>query len=286
MKALFKVIKEGVYASYQDLGRPGYRKFGMPVAGPMDKYAFQMGNKIVSNSPNSLALELFLGGLSLEVLDTHKLVISGANLEATLDGNPVELWTSFLVIKGQILSFNSPSKGSIAYIIPQGGFCADEVMNSSSAYPRADIGYVLKPNMILYGRDTSYTNKRSRLIPSLIPTYENDVTVNVWGSPHLALFETNSIDTFFNSIYTYKAGNRMGYYLDGPELKFVSKGDILSEATQFGTIQITNNGQPVVLMADAHTVGGYATMGKIVDEDLWKISQLRSGGKIRFQWRE
>ena len=97
MKALFKVIKEGVYASYQDLGRPGYRKFGMPVAGPMDKYAFQMGNKIVSNSPNSLALELFLGGLSLEVLDTHKLVISGADLEATLDGNPVELWKSFPV---------------------------------------------------------------------------------------------------------------------------------------------------------------------------------------------
>lgn len=283
MKALFKVIKEGVYASYQDLGRPGYRKFGMPVAGPMDTYAFQMGNKIVSNSPNSLALELFLGGLSLEVLNNHKLVISGADLEATLDGNPVELWKSFLVIKGQILSFKGPSKGSIAYIIPQGGFCADEVMNSSSAYPRADIGYVLKPNMILYGRDTSFTKRRSRLIPSLIPVYENEVTVNVWKSPHLALFETSSIDTFFSSIYTYKSGNRMGYYLDGPELKFVSKGDILSEATQFGTIQITNNGQPVVLMADAHTVGGYATIGKVADDDLWKFSQLRIGGKVSFQ---
>lgn len=75
----------------------------------------------------------------------------------------------------------------------------------------------------------------------------------------------------------------MGYYLDGPELKFVSKGDILSEATQFGTIQITNNGQPVVLMADAHTVGGYATIGKVADDDLWKFSQLRIGGKVSFQ---
>lgn len=286
MKPLFKVLKEGVYTSYQDLGRPGYRKFGMPVAGPMDKYAFRMGNKIVSNSRNSLALELFLGGLSLEVLNTHKLVISGADLEAELDNRPVELWKSFQVVKGQILSFKGPKQGSIAYLIPQGGFCTEEVMNSSSAYPRANIGSVLKRNMILYGQDTTYTKIQSRLKPSLIPIYPNEVTVKVWKSPHLNAFKQKSIETFLNSAYSYKAGDRMGYYLEGPPLEFVSKGDILSEATQFGAIQVSNNGQPVVLMADAHTVGGYATMGKIAEDDLWKISQLKSGGKVRFHWIE
>lgn len=284
MKALFKVIKEGVYASYQDLGRPGYRKFGMPVAGPMDKYAYQMGNKIISNSPNCLALELFLGGLKLEVLETHKLVISGADLDVDIDGEPIELWKVFEVVKGQKISFKGPKSGSIAYIIPQGGFCTEEVMGSSSAYPRANIGFEVKRNMILLGRDTSYMKNRSRLKPSLIPIYKDEVTVKVWKSNHLPLFTPESIETFLSSPYSYKAGDRMGYYLEGPPLEFLSKGDILSEATQFGTIQVPSNGQPVILMADAQTVGGYATMGKIADDDLWKISQLKSGGKVHFLW--
>lgn len=284
MKALFRVLKEGVYASYQDLGRPGFRKFGMPVAGPMDKFAYQMGNKIISNSPNSLALELFLGGLALEVLETHKLVITGADLDAKLDGKSVELWKALQVNKGQIISFKGSKNGSIAYIIPQGGFCTEEVMGSSSAYPRANIGFEVKPNMILLGRDTSFMKNRSRLKPSLIPIYKDEVTVNVWKSNHLPLFTQDSIETFLSSPYSYKAGDRMGYYLEGAPLQFLSNGDILSEATHFGTIQVPYNGQPVILMADAQTVGGYATVGKIADDELWKISQLKSGGKVRFQW--
>ncbi|MEK3974140.1 5-oxoprolinase subunit C family protein [Psychrobacillus sp. FSL K6-1267] len=284
MKALFKVIKEGVYASYQDLGRTGYRKFGMPVAGAMDKFAFQIGNKIMNNSPNSLTLEIFLGGISLEVLDTHKIVICGADLEAALDGKPITLWKSFSVFKGQVLTFKGPRGGSIAYIIPVGGFCADTVMNSKSAYPRADIGGLLKPGMILFVPDIPYSKVQTGLIPSFIPNYEKEVTVNVWKSPHLSLFKPKSIETFLDSAYIYKAGDRMGYYIEGPELEFVSNGDILSEATQFGTIQVSNNGQPVILMADAQTVGGYATIGKIAEEDLWKVSQLKIGGIIHFQW--
>ena len=284
LKALFKVIKEGVYASFQDSGRVGYRKFGMPVAGPMDRYAYKMGNKIIDNPSNAPVLELFLGGLSLEVLNSHSLAICGADLQAVLDGNPVPLWKSFTVYKGQVLSFKGPQKGSIAYIHPSGGFCCDTVMGSQSAFPKAHIGFAIEKNMILSVPDIPFKKMQAGLISSFIPAYENEVTVNVWKSPHLSLFETRSMETFLTSTYTYKAGDRMGYYLDGPKLEFVSKGDILSEATQFGTIQVSNNGQPVILMADAHTVGGYATIGKIADSDLWKVSQLTIGGKVSFQW--
>ncbi len=122
MIPLFKVVKSGVYSSIQDRGRFGFRKFGVPVSGPMDSEAFALGHKIIGNDENETALELFLGGLSLEVLMDHRIVITGANLGAILDGQEAPMWKTFSVSPGQILSFPKPINGSIAYIIPEGGF--------------------------------------------------------------------------------------------------------------------------------------------------------------------
>lgn len=286
MKELFRVRKEGVYASLQDKGRVGYRAFGMPVAGPMDTYAFELGNKIIGNSLNAAAIELFLGGLSLEVLSTHTIAIGGANLHALIDGRQVPLWKSLTVSEGQILSFVKPIQGSIAYIFALGGFDTETIMGSHSAYIRAGMGVVLKKGTVLSVPDIPQVKLTRGLIASEIPTYKEKVEVTVWKSPHFSLFKEKSIDTFFHSEYTYRGGDRMGYYFNGPELQFIDKSDILSEATQFGTIQVPTNGQPVILMADAQTVGGYATIGKVADSDLWKIAQLRVGGKLTFKLLE
>lgn len=283
MKELFRVLKEGVYASLQDEGRIGYRAFGMPIAGPMDTNAFRLGNTIIGNSSNSAAIELFLGGLSLEVLSTHTITIGGADLRAEIDGQKAPLWKSITVYEGQILSFIHPLQGSIAYIFALGGFETPSIMGSRSAYPKAEIGCTLKKGTVLSVPDVVLPKHQRGLVATEIPTYEQEVEVAVWKSPHDALFQEESIQTFFHSEFTYKGGDRMGYYFNGPELHFNEKSDILSEATQFGTIQVPSNGQPVILMADAQTVGGYATIGKVTDADLWKIAQLRNGGKIRFK---
>jgi biotin-dependent carboxylase-like uncharacterized protein len=283
MKELFRVLKEAVYASLQDGGRIGYRAFGMPVAGPMDAHAFLLGNKIIGNSPNCAAIELFLGGLSLEVLTKHTIAICGADLHAEIDGIKIPLWRSINVHKGQVLSFKNPVEGSIAYLFAVGGFDAIPTMGSKSAYPKANIGSILKKGSVLSVPDLPLPKFQCGLVVSAIPTYSQEVEVAVWKSPHLSLFKKESIQTFFNTEYTYKGGDRMGYYINGSKLHFVDKSDILSEATQFGTIQVPSNGQPVILMSDAQTVGGYATIGKIADADLWKIAQLRIGGKIKFK---
>ncbi|WP_313892646.1 biotin-dependent carboxyltransferase family protein [Psychrobacillus sp.] len=283
MKELFRVLKEGVYASLQDGGRIGYRAFGIPVAGPMDTNTFQLGNKIIGNSPNEAAIELFLGGLSLEILTTHMITIGGADLRAEIDGQKVPLWKSITVYKGQILSFIHPVHGSIAYIFASGGFDTSSIMGSKSAYPKAEIGCTLKKGAVLSVPNIVLPKYQRGLVATEIPTYEQEVEVAVWKSPHEVLFQEESIQAFFHSEFTYKGGDRMGYYFNGPELHFTEKSDILSEATQFGTIQVPSNGQPVILMADAQTLGGYATIGKVADADLWKIAQLRNGGKIRFK---
>lgn len=285
MKELFRVLKQGVYASMQDKGRHGFRKYGMPVAGAMDSYAYRIGNEIFNHSTPVAALELFLGGLSLEVLCDHSIVITGADLSAELDGTPVPLWKSLDVCKGQTLSFNKPIAGSIAYIIPCGGFACDEIMGSRSVYPKGKIGCVIKKGDILSVHDTGRPKHHRGLMLSEIPRYENEVEVTLWESPHLNLFHEGSVKEFFEGQYTYRGGDRMGYYLSGPKMEFIHGSDILSEATQYGTVQVPSNGQPIVLMADAQTIGGYATMGKVMDSDLWKIAQLKNGGKITFKRR-
>lgn len=285
MIPLFKVKKAGTYGSVQDKGRFGYQRFGVPVSGPMDSKAYQLGQYIIGNDENSPSLELFLGGQELEVLSNHRIVITGADLGAMLDDQPVPTWKTFDIFKGQILSFTRPIQGSVAYVTPEGGFEAELLLGSASVYPKGLLGTPLRKDRILYAKRESSGGFQTGLNQSVIPAYLQQIEVKVWRSPHLDLFTEAALEEFFQSTYTLKMGDRMGYLLDGPKLDFVHNSDILSEATQFGTIQVPNSGQPIILMADAQTIGGYATIGKIAQADLWKVAQLNRGGKIRFKRR-
>lgn len=283
MIPLFKVLKAGVYGSIQDLGRTGYRRFGVPVSGAMDFHAFRLGNYILGNDSNSPALEIFLGGIELEILANHRIVITGADLGAKLDGRPVPNWKTFNIYQGQTLSLTRPIQGSIAYIMPEGGFLSEELLGSSSVYPKGKLGLPLKKEMILFAREGKSGKFQRGLCRSEIPEYSADLKVKIWPSPHWDRFQPDSLNEFFQSAYQLKGGDRMGYLLEGNPLKFLNGSDILSEATQFGTIQVPNSGQPIILMADAQTIGGYSTIGKIARDDLWKVVQLRRGGKVRFE---
>ncbi|MHA6259738.1 5-oxoprolinase subunit C family protein [Sporosarcina sp. CAU 1771] len=282
MIPLFQVIQPGVYSSIQDMGRTGYRRFGMPVSGPMDQHAFLTGMEIAANDKKESALELFLGGLTLKVLMDHRITIAGADLTALIDDVEAPMWKSFDIVKGQILRFVKPRSGSITYLIPEGGFYAPEILGSRSAYPKGKIGEVVKKDSILYVNSAKKKRLNRGLTHTRIPVYSKDIEVNVWPSPHIDLFIETSVQTFFNTTYTMRGGDRMGYFINGPALEFKDSADIISEATQFGTIQVPTSGQPILLMADAQTVGGYATIGKIANKDLSKVAQLRIGGTIRF----
>ena len=286
MIPLFRVIKPGVYATIQDRGRFGYRHFGMPVSGPMDWQAFQLGQEIINNRESNNALELFLGGLTLEVLTDHRITITGADLGALIDGGKLApLWKTFSVLKGQMISFTKPISGAIAYIIPEGGYFATEILGSTSSYPRGLIGEPVKKETILYANSMKETRLNRGLRLESIPKYAQDITVELFESPHIDLFTKSSVENFLNSPYTYRGGDRMGYFFNGTPLEFVESGDIVSEATQFGTVQVPTNGQPIILMADAQTTGGYATIGTVTKADLPKVAQLKNGGTIRFKFR-
>ncbi len=285
MIPLFKVKKAGVYGSIQDRGRGGYQRFGVPVSGPMDLKSYQLGQYILGNKQNSPSLELFLGGQELEVLSDHRIVLTGADLGAELDGIPIPVWKSIRIYRGQVLRFTKANAGNIVYVSPEGGFHSELLLGSTSVYPKGMLGSPLVKGMILYTNQTYIGKFQTGLCRKEIPDFSNRVEVEVWSSPHEHLFTKDAIETFFESTYTIKTGDRMGYLLEGPTLDFMNGSDILSEATQFGTIQVPSSGKPIILMADAQTIGGYATIGKIAQADLWKVAQLRKGGEIGFNRR-
>lgn len=285
MIPLFKVVKSGVYSSIQDRGRFGFRKFGVPVSGPMDREAFELGHKAIGNEVNETALELFLGGLSLEVLMDHRIIITGANLGAIIDGQEAPMWKTFSVKPGQILSFPKPITGSIAYIIPEGGFSVKRFLGSKSSYYKGQIGDAINKETILYANSMTQRQFNRGLLNEYTPSYEQEISIELFKSPHMKLFEKTSIERFLANPYTFRGGDRMGYFFNGQPLEFNTSSDIVSEATQFGTVQVPTNGQPIILMADSQTIGGYATIGTVVKEDLAKVAQLRNGGKVRFSYR-
>lgn len=282
MKPLLKVIQSGTYSSLQDRGRVGYRRFGMPTAGAMDKLAFEVGHKILQNEQRGASLEIFYGGTSFEAIASHEYVLTGANMQATVNGKELRPWRIFRLEKGDRLTLLYSQFGAISYLTAKGGFASPTVLGSQSTYENANLGQSLKAGGILFGHEVVWSDRQRGLYTKFVPRYSKLVTVRVIPSHHLTLFEEVAINAFFNTSYILKRGDRMGYFLQGEPLLLKEKTDILSEPTMFGTIQIPPNGQPIVLMADAQTVGGYPTMGKIRDVDLWKVAQLRYGDQLSF----
>ena len=286
MKPLFKVTRQGVYASVQDRGRFGYRTQEIPVSGVMDRYSYQIGNHILNNPANAACLEIFLGGFEFEALSDHTYVIAGATGDYYLNGVAIDNWKSFHVNKGDILSIKSTVEGSILYLIPLGGLNVETVLKSQSSYPLANIGELISSGSILNGYEVEPLENVRGLMAKYRPNFEASVQVRVFKGPHFDLFTEESLRRFLRDSFQYIGGNRMGYYFKGVTLFLQEKKEIISEATQFGTIQVPANGEPIVLMADAQTVGGYPIIGTVHEEDLQKLAQLRTFDKVRFHLME
>ncbi|TLS36608.1 biotin-dependent carboxyltransferase family protein [Pseudalkalibacillus caeni] len=282
-KPLFFVKKPGVYSSFQDLGRWGYQQYGVVVSGAMDSYALQVGNLLVGNERNEAGIEVTLKGPELEIQSTFQIAITGADLSPTLNGEPAPMWKSFEVAKGDVLSFGAPKKGIRAYITVAGGFDVPITMGSKSTYEKAGIGKALKKEDRIEGFET--TGKAGiGLVSSEIPDYKKEVEIHVVLGPHQDYFTDEAIHTFFTSVHTVSAqSDRMGYRLDSPKIEHKSNADIYSDAIPLGGIQIPASGQPIILMADRQTTGGYTRIGTVISSDISKLAQLPPGGKIRFK---
>jgi antagonist of KipI len=294
MKKAFEVLRPGLLTTVQDLGRAGYQQFGMVVAGAMDAYALQVGNLLVGNPRNEAGLEITMAGPELLALEDLVVALCGADLSAEVDGVKTPLWKSFCIRKGQKLTFRNPVSGARTYLTVAGGIAVEPVMGSKSTYLKASIGgyqgrALVKGDVIETGLVTAEMDGMPRRIAGRelssdqVPRYEKHVVARVVLGPQEEAFTKEGVEALFNGVFEMTPqSDRMGYRLKGPTIQHRHSADIISDAIAFGSIQVPADGQPIILLADRQTTGGYAKIATVITVDFPLIAQLVPGNTISF----
>lgn len=281
---MLKVIDLSGLISFQDLGRRGYQNVGVPVSGAMDWFAYQVANQLVKNTKNSIVLEIGLGEVSFQALHDCVLAVTGAGYEVQNYVWTFPLWTSFYVRAGWYVQIKKTVGGNWAYLAIAGGFDVPQVLGSASAYMRGGLGRGIQVGEILQSGkpSTELTKLAARDFPvKKIMTYSQTPVIEVISGPQRERFD----NTFFENEYTLsKSFDRMGYRLEGKEIESAEKSELISEGMTMGSIQITNQGQPIVMMADAPTTGGYPKIANVIRADLPLLAQCEAQtSKIKFR---
>lgn len=290
MTDVFEIMSPGLLTTIQDRGRYGYQAFGIPVSGALDEYAFRVANLLVGNDENAAALEITMLGPTIKVLAPAVIALTGADLDARLNGGKLPTWQAIAVNPKDEIYFNRVKCGCRAYLAVAGGIDVPLVMGSRSTYLRGNIGGLegrtLRAGDKLKVRKQAFESRNRigcRVPPGFIPNYESSFTLRVVLGPQDDHFTPTGLNTFLNSEYTVtNEADRMGYRLEGAKIEHVSGGDIISDGIPLGAIQVPGHGLPIVMLADRQTVGGYPKIATVISTDIYRIAQAKPGDKVRF----
>lgn len=292
----FEVIKRRApQTMVQDLGRVGYQRFGVPVAGAVDSPALRAANLLVGNAAGAAALECTIAGpVVLRALRTTAVSITGADLGAVLDSvgeprRPVTPWSSTLVRRGDVLRFTARKVGARAYLALAGGLDVPRVLGSRATYLTSALGGFhgrsLQPGDILRVLAPAKTISTGRQWPEeFIPTYAQQVSLRVIFGPQDDYFTEKGRQTLLSSTYEMaSSSDRMGCRLAGPGLEHSKANEIVSDGMMLGGVQVPPDGQPIVMLADRATAGGYPKIATVAGVDIPKLGQLMPGAQVRFE---
>lgn len=278
----FRVIKSGPLTTIQDSGRYGYSHFGLTEAGPMDERSFAIANRLVGNPANTAALEIALGGLTLECQQNTTIAVTGAYCPLLINGKAVALWRTQRVKRGDTIELGFAALGVRAYLAIAGGIESTQWYDSQSVVVREDLGRALEPGDVLEtGKDTQVAEQQLRFADQ--PSLRRRATLHFVGGYQWQDIPEASRQTLLNETFTVSARNdRMGCQLDGPEIQ-TGIERIYSEGIAAGSIQVTGAGTPIILMRDRQTIGGYPKLGAITTQSQSVLAQLPQNSTIRFK---
>ena len=284
------VLAGGLQTSVQDCGRFGYRHLGIGTAGALDGYALRVGNLLVGNPENSAALEIALAGPRLRFDRAVQIAITGADIDARADGVAIAGWRPVDLPAGCELSLGACRRGARAYLAFAGGLQVLEILGSASTDLRAGFGGLegrcLKTGDVLSpGCETSAdTSEPTMATWWLDPRPDLDFSQPALVRVLPGRDAVTPATGFYDNPYRVSAhSNRQGLRLQGAALASADSGERLSEPVAPGTIQLPPDGEPIVLLAEAQTIGGYPRIGHVIDADLPRLAQLRPGDDVRFQ---
>ncbi|UCH48746.1 MAG: biotin-dependent carboxyltransferase family protein [Betaproteobacteria bacterium] len=300
-----QVIRAGLLTTVQDLGRYGAQRFGVPVSGAMDRYSLRVANRLVGNADRAAALEITLVGPVLQFDSDTLIALCGGDLDAVVGDKPLPMNRPVWIARGSRLAFGQCLTGCRAYLALAGGVDVPEVLGSRSTYLRAGFGG-LQGRALKAGDRIELIGVSESYFPGLresqafsdegfaAPNWSVRVDaerlmlqpqrVRFVAGRHWQHLPSGVRKRFVGENFRVgAASDRMGYRLEGVDLDKHGFGDIASEAVAFGTIQLPPDGNPIVLMADRQTIGGYPRVGEVASVDLPLLAQLKPGDTLRFE---
>jgi antagonist of KipI len=299
------VLNPGLQSTIQDLGRHGYQKYGVIVSGAMDAYAMRLANIAVGNNENEGVLEITMIGPSLELEKGTLISITGGNISPTINGKKIPMGRPVYLKEDCVLNFGACIAGCRSYLAIAGGFDVPEVMESKSTYLRAQFGgfngrALKKGDILNIGAKSVVAIKIIEKLQEITKKgefvatswYMGESTVENANSTIIRVFKDRqfdnisdeSINKFFNSEFNVdNKSDRMGYRLCGEKIELKERLEMISEEVSVGTIQIPPDGNPIILLADRQTTGGYPKIAHVVSVDIQKIVQLKPNSKIKFK---
>jgi biotin-dependent carboxylase-like uncharacterized protein len=294
MKAGLEVLAPGLHTTVQDLGRNGFQAIGVPVSGALDGVALRLANRLVGNPPGTAALEILLSGPTLRVAaDTVRVALAGADARLVIDGasagaKPASLpaWQSLRLARGDVVSVAIGRRSACCCLAVEGGIAVPSVLGSASTYARAGIGgFAGRPlrrgDLVPLARADAA--ERTELHLPEPPPAAEDGPIRVVLGPQQDYFTDAAVASLLGSEYRISnSADRMGMRLDGPPLPHRGGWDIVSDAIATGAIQVPGSGQPILLLADHQTTGGYPKIATVVSADLPVVGRRRPGDALRF----
>ncbi|MGN0334023.1 MAG: biotin-dependent carboxyltransferase family protein [Lachnospiraceae bacterium] len=284
------VENPGILTTVQDEGRFGYQQFGVSPAGPMDTKSFYLANILAGNKRSEGLLEMTFQGATLKFTKDNIIAITGADMMPNVNGSPIPMYQAVIVRAGDTLSFGMTNgNGCRTYLAFAGGLDVPLVMGSKSTLMRNELGGIHgrkleKGDVIAFTEPkTELPNMELRkLVPEKFP--QKELTLRVVTGPQDGEFSKDELRKFF--WYGAKITNefdRMGCRLEREQpLKHKGDGNIITDGISFGSIQVPPNGQPIIMLADRQSTGGYTKIGSVISVDLPKLVQSMAGYKVRF----
>ena len=302
--SIIEVIKPGALSLLQDLGRHGYQHLGVVVGGAMDEWSHRCANALLGNQEDEATLEITLMGPSLLFRETQAIALCGANLSARIGEAELPMNRAVLVRAGARLDFGKRIGGMRSYLAVRGGFAVQPVMDSRSTYVRGAFGglqgrALKKGDLLEVGgmqpvsaasvarlgaRDFVELHPPEVHATALAPQASGPVPVRVIAGQQWALFTDEAQQAFTRTEFRISPqSDRMGFRLEGPVLERRHAMEMISEGVAFGTVQVPPDGQPIVLMADRQTTGGYPKIACVASIDLPLVAQLAPQEALRFE---
>jgi biotin-dependent carboxylase-like uncharacterized protein len=280
---VLEILHPGFGATVQDAGRPGWRRFGVPTGGAMDEHAANWANRLLDNPPGSPVLELLLQGARLRARRELWLAVAGADAAAN-----VPRWRAIRVEPDAMIEFPRSVSGVWIYVAVEGGFDAPRWFGSASVCARAGIGTAFHAGDVAQGaRHKPFAlpaGVAARVAPAIEQRdYRQPPALRVWPAPQMGLFSQADRERFFGQSWTLSSqSDRVGYRLEGAPLES-RLPQIISEPVRVGTVQVPENGLPIVTLRDGPTMGGYPKLGVLDPADVSWLVQCRPGQSVRFR---